>query len=686
MTARTIDSIEKSIAAYTEGVSAFRSCSNGMSDTFSSHGSYVRPEFNRSHYESVRPSERVPVDFIESLTFCNNSYYNIAIVRNVIDLMADFCTKGITFSHRSKSVQSFYREWFTTINGKSVSERFCNYIFRLGNIAITKETSKISNKVATTWKKTKGEAFKSLDANKLVLPSSYDFLDVTALREEVNPQTLSSKTRTFTVSNSGGLISNFTNYNLTFRAQNPYSFSSTLYQSLPAYLKQRLIDNKGNLQLQEGSDIYIYHYRKDSWDTWARPFILAIAEPLIMLKKMHLADMAALDGVISNVRLWKLGYIDQTNVINSIIPSADILRKFEAMLRAGLAGGVLDIVWGPDIEFKESSSTSYNFLLPEKYQQLMSEIHDGLGVNPSLAGGSSAGGGGMTNNAISMKVLVERLSYARNLLVDFWTKEARLIQKAMGFATPAIIEFDDAIFSDEVSYKKLLIELYDRDIMSLEAVREEFNLVDTIESNRVLKETRRREKGTIPPKASNFHDPMVNTKLKSDLIKTGNLDGDHMNVDVKKEDVYSKNPGGRPVGTKDTTKRDPKRVAPKQVIASDFHTTQIWARESLEKISDILGDVYLQEKSKANFRQLTADETEEYEDLKLSVLCSLIPFSEVNDLSVAAALQNPAPIFLEKAARDILLKELTQKIDRVITMEDKRIAASAAYSISKLSE
>ena len=90
-----------------------------------------------------------------------------------------------------------------------------------------------------------------------------------------------------------------------------------------------------------------------------------------MLKKMHLADMAALDGVISNVRLWKIGYIDQTNVINSIIPSADILRKFEAMLRANLAGGVLDVVWGPDIEFKESSSTSYNFLLPEKYQKVI---------------------------------------------------------------------------------------------------------------------------------------------------------------------------------------------------------------------------------------------------------------------------------------------------------------------------
>ena len=52
-----------------------------------------------------------------------------------------------------------------------------------------------------------------------------------------------------------------------------------------------------------------------------------------------------------------------------------------------------------------------------------------------------------------MKVLVERLSYVRNKLKEFWMKESVQSTKAMGFSSPAILQFDDAIFSDEIAYK-----------------------------------------------------------------------------------------------------------------------------------------------------------------------------------------------------------------------------------------
>ena len=79
--------IQKSVADCSAGASAFKSCSAGVGDTFSSNASvYVRNEYNRSNYENVRPGERVPIEFLESLSFCNESYYSVAIVRNVIDL------------------------------------------------------------------------------------------------------------------------------------------------------------------------------------------------------------------------------------------------------------------------------------------------------------------------------------------------------------------------------------------------------------------------------------------------------------------------------------------------------------------------------------------------------------------------------------------------------------------------
>jgi hypothetical protein len=317
----------------------------------------------------------------------------------------------------------------------------------------------------------------------------------------------------------------------------------------------------------------------------------------------------------------------------------------------------------------------------------MSEIYDGLGVNPSLAGGASSGGGtSSNNNAISMKVLVERLTYVRNKLRDFWMKESVKVQKAMGFSSPAILQFDDAIFSDEISYKKLLIELYDRDVISQEGLREEFNIIDPIESKRVLREAKQRKKETVPLKAGPYHDPMIKTTLMNDLVKNGAMDGDELNIDIKKTDVYSKDPGGRPVGKKDSIKRDPKKVTPKKASAGQFLETQVWAREAFDSIANIIGTAYLKEKSKANFRQLSDDEAIEFEDLKLSILMGIPPFSEVTASVVQSAIANIRPTAIERQARDVLLSELSTKVNRIPTMDDKRIAASAAYAISVLSE
>ena len=39
----------------------------------------------------------------------------------------------------------------------------------------------------------------------------------------------------------------------------------------------------------------------------ANPLVYAILDDIVMLEKMRLADMSALDGAISNIRLWTLG-------------------------------------------------------------------------------------------------------------------------------------------------------------------------------------------------------------------------------------------------------------------------------------------------------------------------------------------------------------------------------------------
>ena len=49
-------------------------------------------------------------------------------------------------------------------------------------------------------------------------------------------------------------------------------------------------------------------------------------------------------------------------------------------------GGTMDLVWGPDLDFKESNSQVYKFLGSEKYQPLLTSIYAGLGIPPTLTG------------------------------------------------------------------------------------------------------------------------------------------------------------------------------------------------------------------------------------------------------------------------------------------------------------
>lgn len=79
---------------------------------------------------------------------------------------------------------------------------------------------------------------------------------------------------------------------------------------------------------------------------------------------MKLADMSALDGAISNIRLWKLGDLD-----NKILPTKTSINKLRNILASNVGGGTMDLVWGPELDFKESATEVHKFLGAENINQ-----------------------------------------------------------------------------------------------------------------------------------------------------------------------------------------------------------------------------------------------------------------------------------------------------------------------------
>ena len=106
----------------------------------------VRPSFYRNDYTAFRPGEAVPTQQKRIMKMCMAAYDKVGIVRNVIDLMGDFASQGLTLVHPNKSIERFYRKWFDQVNGQDRSERFLNYLYRCGNVAIKRRTAKINKK------------------------------------------------------------------------------------------------------------------------------------------------------------------------------------------------------------------------------------------------------------------------------------------------------------------------------------------------------------------------------------------------------------------------------------------------------------------------------------------------------------------------------------------------------------
>jgi hypothetical protein len=131
-------------------------------------------------------------------------------------------------------------------------------------------------------------------------------------------------------------------------------------------------------------------------------------DDITVVEKLKLADMAALDGAISNIRIFKLG-----NLEHKIIPTKAATSKLAQILGNNVGGGTMDIIWGPDIEMIESNTNVHQFLGEAKYIPHMNNVYAGLGIPPTLTGTFSSGG--TTNNFISLKTLTQRLQYGRDV-------------------------------------------------------------------------------------------------------------------------------------------------------------------------------------------------------------------------------------------------------------------------------
>lgn len=601
----------------------------------------VKPHFDRSDYYAFRPNEAVPTQQIKAIKMCMDAYDKVGIIRNIIDLMGDFGSQGISIVHRDKSVEKFYQQWFQSINGKERSERFLNNLYKTGNVIIHRSYANVTPKLSKYMKSLAADIKVEIpNMTKNTIPWRYNFFSPLAVKLKDGQLSLFLGKPAYAI-NLGTFFDRFTDGDI----------AADVINTLPENVKTAIKNGQREVLL-DNDRISVFHYKKDDWLQWANPMIYAILDDIIMLEKMRLADLSALDGAISNIRLWTLG-----NLEHKILPNRAAINKLRDILASNVGGGTMELVWGPELSFKESNSEVYKFLGSEKYTAVLNSIYAGLGVPPTLTG-MATNGGGFTNNFISLKTLVERLQYGRDLLTRFWEKEIEIVRQAMGFRHKAYIQFDRTTLSDEATEKKLLIELADRDIISGETLLERFKEIPEIEKIRLKREVKERDNENYPQKAGPYHSTEQKNSLEKIALQTGKILPQDVGIKTSvpkdllmvpqkppagaipqsSQTPKPSNPNGRPPLSKDTQPRKQRTEKPRS--KPSVAELIVWAESSWETISETLNEAFLSHLSKKNLRQLTKAQFTDLETLKLDVLTNLNLLEEVNAKRIQEVLSN----------------------------------------------
>ena len=677
----------EALSNYSNSIDEFAAASRTSFSDITTYQS-GRPGLQKGDYDYFRPGERVPTSPKAIIGFARKSYRQIGLIRNSIDLMGDFACQGVRLVHPNPRIERFYNDWFSRVQGNFVSERFCNLLFREANTVIRMKTAKVNKSKRLEMQRTVAEIDMKAPLSdnffrKGELPWQYVFIDPLLLDVVGGPLAPLSGHFSYKMDLPK---------NMKRDLEKIRNSGTTNEKMMLKMIPEELLDSRnGNGILLPPEKTFTYFYKKDDWQVWADPMTYACFDDLILYEKLKLADKAALDGAVNKIRVWKLGDLD-----HKLAPTPTAASALGEILGANTGGGTMDIVWGPDIQLLETGTDVQRFLGEEKYRPTLMSIYSCLGIPPTLTG--TFGASGTTNNFISLKTLTERLNYVRSILLKFWDEQIKIVQKSMGFRQAAQVEFDFMQLDDPASMMQLMINLADRNIISDEFVQRQVKAKPNIEKKRIENETKQRNRGVMQEKVSPYHSVDKDFAKEKIALQTGVATPSQvgLKLDPKSDDETpalemrskprngapkveppSNGPGerGRPKNSTDDKPRERREFKPALKA-----TTELWAREAQDKIAKIINPVLLADFDKKNMRSLTADQNAKAEKVKFEILCSLIPNSEVTEMSVATAIKDGMKCRSIHNECDIWVSEASEKVGRRLGIEEIRSIRASYYT------
>lgn len=564
-----------------------------------------RPAMVRQDYENKRPMEaitrgRTQNDLRIIMDECIRVYNSVGLIKNVIDMIADFAADGIEIVHPDERTNIFYSRWAEKIKLRDRARQFVKWYLKAGNVVVRREMFTIDRTKLIKLLELDESDPKNLVTQSGKIPMRYWFYNPVSV--EVVGDFLSC----YSDQKRYAMRINQTTLQHTVAKNN---LEKQILESLPAEIRQ-VFDKKvskssvnamgSTVYVPIPDDlIYVDSYAKDDSDVWARPIIYGVLQDVYYNEKIKLAKTASLDGMISPIRAFKLG--DHTQ---QLWPAPNSGQLLQSLLKNNTGGGPIDLIWTSDLEI-ETIYPPVDKL--SGYTEDYTAILVGLGIPKVLVAADKEVA---SNGNVSLKGLIIKIETCRDALNKWLQGEINDIQRAMKFRRRPSIRYRYANLSDERVFFDILLEMADRNIISHQRVVELFRDSYEIERGRLVNEEKELGYEKLSP---------LRRETKADTGKSGDKGQQDFN-------------GGRPPGSKDSKPRTRRNKEP--LSAEMLLTTE----NKYKEIYDAVLKFALPFFGKGDVRALTAAEKGDIEVMTDKTFANIDLSAKVDEQTILQAL------------------------------------------------
>lgn len=379
-----------------------------------------------------------------AISLVYSAYYNFALLRNAISMLADFSVSPIHVKTDNKRVKTFIETWLNAIKINDLQAQFFTEYYRGGNVWIYKFSGKIDESGLNMLKEsyssatTNGKEAFAARTSKIV-PIRYTIL---------NPmQVYLARGASYNY----GYVRMLSTYEIE-RLKNPQTDEDKqIFQSFPKDI-QRQIQQGGAWRYLfvplDQNRLYYVFYRKMDYEPLAVPMAYPLLNDIEFKLNLRRIDMTLVNSMEQVFMLVTAGrQADQFNQT----PSNRQLQALQNIFQNQTIGRVLVADYTTKAQWVLPDMK--DLLGPGKYAQVDKDIKEGLQY-------MFFGDEKFANAAVKIKIFIQSLKEGRRAFMEtFLVQEVKKVCEQMNFRDVPSLELEEIQIQDEALMNRLFVQM-----------------------------------------------------------------------------------------------------------------------------------------------------------------------------------------------------------------------------------